>query len=71
VVRDLEDSHSPRATGRCRGIWALKSPSHGQSVRWLRSTSATQTVPHSFAWANTLPSWPKTVVSIQWRATSS
>ena len=52
------DPYSPRATGRCRGIWALKSPSHGQSVRLFRSTSVTQTVPHSLAWARMLPSWP-------------
>lgn len=31
----------------------------------------TQTVPHFFAWASTLPSWPYTAVSIQLRDTSS
>jgi hypothetical protein len=47
---------SPGQIGRCRGISALKSPRLGQTRRWLRSTSATTTVPHFSAFTIGLPS---------------
>src|SRR5579884_1175016 len=59
------------ATGLCRGMWARKSPRLGHSVRAFRSTSATATVPHSFAQAIAEPVWSKTADSIQLWDTSS
>ncbi len=48
---------SPRSTGRCRGISALKSPRLTHLTRLLRSTSAMATVPQSLARAMVCPPW--------------